>query len=115
MHLVFHRFSRRWVAHDLTDNRKQFTCEISEDVLNVLLNNESTGFPRVATGDESWFSYYDQSVHCYAKSHVELPPKTKTTIAAKRAMATIFVTETKLLILDVLPGDRNSIKTIPWP
>jgi hypothetical protein len=34
---------------------------------------------------------------------VELPPKTKITTGTKRAMVTTFLTETKFLVLNVLP------------
>jgi histone-lysine N-methyltransferase SETMAR len=102
-HLGLRKFSRRWVPHDLTDDQKRSRCAISEGLLNALKNDECAGFSHVTTGDESWFSYRYQSTHCYAKSRVDVPPRTKTTIGTKKAMVTIFFTATKLLVLDVLP------------
>jgi hypothetical protein len=75
--------------------------------LIFLRNDESTGFSHVATGNESWFSYRCESIHSYAKSREEVLPRAKTTIATKRAMVTIFFTETKLLVLDVLPNEEK--------
>jgi hypothetical protein len=73
----------------------------------ALRNDESTCVSHVATGDESWFSYHYESTHCCAKSHEEIGPKTKATIATKRAMVTIFFTGMKLLVLNVLPQEEK--------
>jgi hypothetical protein len=42
------------------------------------------------------------------KSYVAIPPRTKTTIAPKDALVTIFFTGTKLLALDVIPRETKS-------
>jgi hypothetical protein len=80
--------------------------------LNLLRHDESAKFWRVAAGDESWFSDCYQSAHCDAKSGVEVPPRAKTTIATQRAIATVFFTGKKLLVLDVLP--RTEIQLGPF-
>jgi hypothetical protein len=75
--------------------------------LIVLRNDESTGLFSVATGDESGFSYRDESMHCHTKSREKVQPRTKTTTATERGMVTIFFTGTKLLTLDAVPRDKK--------
>jgi hypothetical protein len=101
------KFSKRWVPHDLTDDQKRIRCTISAGLLDVLRNDESSGFSHVATGGESWFSYHYKSTHCYAKSREEVATKTKATLVTKKAIVTIFFTGTKLLILGILPRERK--------
>jgi hypothetical protein len=75
--------------------------------LDVLANEESSGFSHVAEADGSWFSYHYESTHCYAKSRKEVSTRTKATIATKKAMVTIFFTWTKVLIPDSLHRERK--------
>lgn len=82
-------------------------CEISEGLLTILRNDESAVFSRVATGDEFWFPYPYQSTHCYATSREEVRPRTKSTIAPKRTMVTIFFTGTKLLVLGIVSREEK--------
>jgi hypothetical protein len=88
--LGLQKFSRIWLPHDLTDDRKRIRCAISAGLFDVLKNDESSGFSHVAAGDEFWFSYHYEFVHCYGKSHEEVPTKTKATITTIKAMVTIF-------------------------
>jgi hypothetical protein len=106
-HLRLQKFSRRWVSHDLTDDQKRLKCEISNNLLIALRNDEPPSFSHVVTGDESWFSYCYEAMHCYAKSHEEVLSRTKITIATERAMVTLFFTGTKLLVLYIRPGKEK--------
>jgi hypothetical protein len=69
---------------------KRLRCEIAEELLNVVRNDESTCFSHVATGDESIFSCCYQSTQCHGKFRMEVSPRTKTTIAARRVIVTIY-------------------------
>jgi hypothetical protein len=53
MHPGLQECSRRWVPPELTDGQKQLRCEISDEHLNILRNDESERFSHATTGDES--------------------------------------------------------------
>jgi hypothetical protein len=80
---------------------------ISEGLLIVRGNDESTGFSQLATGDKFWLSYRYESTQCYAKSGGKVPSKTTTT-NARKSNDDSFFTGAKLLVLDVLLREEKS-------
>jgi hypothetical protein len=68
--------SRNWLSRDLSDDQKRIRCQMSAGQLDVLRNDESSGFSHGATGDESWFSDHYESTPSSAKSHEEVPQRT---------------------------------------
>jgi hypothetical protein len=82
-------------------------CDISEEALIVLRNDEPVPLSHGAADNESWSSYRYQSAHCYIKACVQVQPRPKTTTATKRAMVTQFFTEMKFSVLRALPREQN--------
>jgi hypothetical protein len=109
-HLALRKSSRREPPQHLTDVQKQFRCDISARLLNALRNNESAVFSQVTRTQESWFSCHYQSTCCYVKFCAAVPRRTKTTIAAKRALITICFTGPKLLDLNIIPPEKKFIR-----
>jgi hypothetical protein len=64
-------------------------------------------FEAITTGDKSWFLYITYGDSMFANSAREVVLRTKQNISAKKTMVTIFVTSTRLLVLNLLPKDTK--------
>jgi hypothetical protein len=82
----------------LSDDRRRSGREIWDELLNVLRNDESRRFSHLVINDESRFPSRCESTHSDAKFVGDVSLRTKTTLARKTALATIFFTGTKLLV-----------------
>jgi hypothetical protein len=64
-------------------------------------------FDGSATGFEFWFEYLDFSSEMFARSRLDLIPRTTQVIRTKKTMIMVSFTTSKLIVLDVLPKGRN--------
>lgn len=101
--LGMRKYSRRWVPHSLSPDQKVARVEASIAMLRILQESERNDFDGVATGDESWFCYIYQSSEMFARSPLDVVPRTRQTIAAKKILMTLFLTGRRLIVLDVMP------------
>ena len=54
----------KWVPHFLTQEQKLKRIELSRQILDVLEEEERTGFEFILTGDESWLVYFINIIKC---------------------------------------------------
>jgi hypothetical protein len=53
--LGLEKFSRRWVAHLLSDDHQKCRIAGSHELLSLLRACAESNFDTISTGDESWF------------------------------------------------------------
>jgi hypothetical protein len=71
--------------------------------LDVLQLYAEHNFEGITTGYESWFLYSTYGDSMFAISAREVVPRTTQNISAKKTMVTIFLTLTRLFVLNFLP------------
>jgi hypothetical protein len=76
-------------------------------ILRCPRNNELIGFSPIARGNEYWFSYRYESIHCDVKFPADVSPETKTTYVREKAMGTRIFTGMKLLVLQILSQGKK--------
>jgi hypothetical protein len=106
------KFSRRWVPYLLSDDQKKLQVDASPMLLSLLGRYAEHNFKRIATGDESWFRYSSYSDSVFPGSRESVVPRIRRDISRQQTMLTIFFTSTRLLVLEALPKDKNSIRII---
>jgi hypothetical protein len=60
-------------------------------------------FEGIASTDESWFQYSSYSDSMFASSRERVVPRIRRDIARQKTMLTIFLTSTRLLVLEARP------------
>jgi hypothetical protein len=71
------RFSQRWVLHFVSSAQKAARVEESEEMLRILQRPEANQFEGIAMGDKSWFRHSYSSSKMFARSAVEVIPRTR--------------------------------------
>jgi hypothetical protein len=85
-------------------------------MLPIPQESEANQFKGIQTGDESWFQYSFPSSKMFARSPVEVIPRTPQAIGAKETVITSFFTAKKPIVLEVLAKCRkcNRQRFVPY-
>jgi hypothetical protein len=81
--------------------------ERSTELLQILNDLEVDSFDGITTDDDSWFQYLYESSAMFANSPGDVPPRTRHGIGVKKAMFTLFFTNTNLLVAENLPKGQK--------
>jgi hypothetical protein len=101
------KFLRRWVPHTLSSAQKAARVDALIDMLRILQESEANHFHGIATDDESWFQYLYSFVKIFARSRLDVVPRTRQGLDTKKTLITLFFTGRKSIVLDVLPKGRK--------
>jgi hypothetical protein len=74
-----------------------------ETLLDMLQLYTEHNFEEIKTGNEWWFLYTTYGDSVFAILARKVVPRTKQNISAMKTMVTIFVTSTRLLVLNFFP------------
>jgi histone-lysine N-methyltransferase SETMAR len=96
------KFLRRWVPHSLSNVQKVARVKPVKEILRILLESETNDIDRLTTGNEFWFQHTTASSKMFARSAADVIPRMRQAVCAK-PMITVFFTEKKLIVFDVLP------------
>jgi hypothetical protein len=83
------KFHVRWVPHALSSNQQHARITYSSLLLEVLETTQRTGFQRIITGHESWFSLYSSHDSVWTTSRDELPERVTQRIDTEKCLISI--------------------------
>jgi hypothetical protein len=91
------------VPHLLCDDQKKLGIDASRKVLSMQEMDAEHDFEEIETGDEFWFQYSSDSDSMFAHSRESAVPRIGQDIPGQKTMITIFLTSTRLLVLEARP------------
>jgi hypothetical protein len=78
------------MPYPLTSHLKEKRAVMCCELLESLQMEETFGFTRVGTGDESWLYLNDSHIHIWSVSDDERPVRVDQTIASENHMLTLL-------------------------
>jgi hypothetical protein len=86
----------------LSDAKEVAHVEAAKEMLRILQESETNDCDGIATGDESRFQHTMPSSKMFARSAVDVIPRTQQTVSVEKTMIMVFFTAKKLIVPDVL-------------
>ena len=106
-HLGMAKVCARWIPKLLSPQQKMDRVRICEELLELFDEDPDGFYPRLVTGDESWFHYYEpeSKMQSMQWKHPESPTPVKAleTPSAGKRMATVFWDNKGILLIEWLP------------
>ena len=105
--LGYRKLSARWVPKQLTDDHKVKRVETAQEFLRRYEEEGEDFLKSIVTGDETWVAHYTPETKRQSQQwcHTSSPSakKFKTTISAKKIMASVFWDSQGVLLVEYLP------------
>jgi hypothetical protein len=88
-------------------SEKVARVEALTEMLRILHESKANHSHGTATDEESWFQYLYSSSEMFARSRSDVILSMRHAIGTKKTMITVFITASKLIVLDVWLKGRN--------
>ncbi|KAL4084383.1 hypothetical protein QTP88_028206 [Uroleucon formosanum] len=114
--LGFHNLCARWVPKQLTEQHMLNRVQASREFLERYELDGDNFLKSIVTGDETWVAHYTPETKRQSEQrrHTTSPStkKFKTTISAKKIMASVFWDHKGIILIKYLPQGRPSTQQV---